>query len=149
MIKKCLICNKEIKTRYSHERIRKYCSYKCFWGNLIGKPHGHKTNPGGYKILKGHNAKEKHWNWQGGKSLEGYTINWTQTLKRAIRERDKFTCQICGKQQGGTTFQVHHIDYNKKNCNPENLVTLCTSCHVKTNFNRERWIKHFQTMSLL
>jgi len=30
---------------------------------------------------------------------------------------------------------------DKKNCNPDNLLTLCKNCHQKTNFNRKYWIK--------
>ena len=41
------------------------------------------------------------------------------------------------------TFQVHHIDYDKKNNDVDNLVTLCTPCHTKTNFNRDEWKKTF------
>jgi hypothetical protein len=97
----------------------------------------HKT-----KISKGNKGKN-HWNWQGWKSLEPYSIDWTETLKRSIRERDKYTCQLCGKLQGDIAFSVHHIDYNKENCNPDNLITLCRSCHQKTNINRSYWIKVF------
>jgi len=82
--------------------------------------------------------------WRGGISFEPYTINWTQTLKRSIRERDKYTCQICGNLQGDWVFDIHHIDYDKKNCNPENLIMLCRPCHAKTNHNRGYWIKYFQ-----
>lgn len=82
---------------------------------------------------------EKHWNWKGGISFEPYSIDWTQTLKKAIRERDKYTCKICGLYG----FDVHHIDYNKKNCNSDNLITLCHSCHIKTNYNRNYWQKFF------
>lgn len=83
--------------------------------------------------------------WRGGKSFEAYTINWTNSLRISIRERDKYTCQICGDKQGDEAFCVHHIDYNKKNCNTENLVTLCRSCHAKTGFNREKWKIFFKT----
>jgi formylmethanofuran dehydrogenase subunit E len=86
---------------------------------------------------------EKHWNWMGGKSYEPYTIDWTQTLKRSIRERDHYICQLCGQLQREELFSVHHIDYNKKNCNPNNLITLCRSCHTKTNCNRKYWISFF------
>jgi hypothetical protein len=82
---------------------------------------------------------EKHHNWKGGKSFQLYGIEWTNLLKHSIRTRDCFVCQIC-KKNG---WVVHHIDYNKKNNNPENLTTLCKSCHAKTNFNREYWIKYF------
>ena len=33
--------------------------------------------------------------------------------------------------------------HDKKNCNPENLITLCRSCHSKTNTNREYWLKYY------
>ncbi len=85
-------------------------------------------------------SKEQSPAWQGGKSFEPYSTDWTQDLKRAIRKRDKYTCQICRKEPA---IYCHHIDYNKKNCNPDNLITLCHSCHTKTNYNRNYWIKYF------
>jgi hypothetical protein len=91
------------------------------------------------QTLKGKYVGEKSPSWQGGKSFEPYTTDWTKTLKRAIRERDNYICQICS-QYGD---KVHHIDYNKANCNSENLITLCESCHSKTNFNRNYWINYF------
>ena len=66
----------------------------------------------------------------GGKSFEPYSLDWTNTLKKEIRQRDNYTCQLCGCRQEDTTHLVHHIDYNKKNCNPDNLITLCRSCHT-------------------
>jgi hypothetical protein len=84
--------------------------------------------------MYGINPKE-HWNWQGGKSYEPYSSDWTKTLRVAIRERDKYTCIICNKYGN----LVHHIDYNKKNCELNNLITLCNKCHTKTNYNRNYW----------
>ena len=75
--------------------------------------------------------------WKGGISFKPYSIDWTETLRRSIRERDNYICNICS-QYGNT---VHHIDYDKKNCNPNNLITLCRSCHTKTNSNRNYWIE--------
>jgi len=83
-------------------------------------------------------------NWRGGKSFEEYSLDWTETLKRAIRERDNYICQICSKYGD----DVHHKDYDKKNCNPDNLITLCDSCHSKTNYNREYWILFFKIKAL-
>jgi len=85
----------------------------------------------------------KHYNWQGGKSLEPYTVDWTRTLRRSIRERDEYTCQLCGRHQEDKAFCVHHIDYDKKNCSPSNLITLCVHCHNKTNTNRNYWTEYF------
>lgn len=78
--------------------------------------------------------------WQRGKTFELYTVDWTETLRKAIRERDHYVCQVCLKNG----WIIHHIDYDKKNCNPENLITLCNKCHAKTNYNREYWKEYFK-----
>ena len=83
---------------------------------------------------------EKSHFWKGGKSFKLYGFEWTKLLKHSIRTRDCFVCQMC-KKNG---WIVHHIDYNKKNCDPKNLITLCRSCHAKTNFNREHWVDYFK-----
>ena len=72
-------------------------------------------------------------------SFEPYSLDWNNELKTKIRERDNYTCQICKVNGKG----IHHIDYNKQNCKESNLITLCRSCHSKTNTNREYWISHF------
>jgi len=91
---------------------------------------------------------EKGSNWQGGKSFELYSQDWTDDLKESIRKRDNYICQECGIHQDELTgfhklLDVHHVDYNKKNLNPRNLISLCRSCHAKTNHNREYWLDYF------
>ena len=83
---------------------------------------------------------EKNGSWNGGISIIEYGPKWTNELKTKIRKRDNFRCVIC--QKNG--YDVHHIDYDKYNNINENLITLCRSCHAKTNFNRESWIKFFK-----
>ncbi|GAJ24764.1 unnamed protein product, partial [marine sediment metagenome] len=83
---------------------------------------------------------EKNYLWQGGISFEPYSVDWTETLKRSIRERDHYICQLCSNYGNN----VHHIDYNKKNSNPTNLINLCRGCNLKVNHNRKGWIKHFK-----
>lgn len=92
---------------------------------------------------KGKHSGENHWNWKGGITHFPYSVDWNKTLRISIRERDKYTCQLCREKQGDYAFDIHHIDYDKKNCNPENLVTLCRSCHAKTNNDRSYWIDYF------
>jgi 5-methylcytosine-specific restriction endonuclease McrA len=79
--------------------------------------------------------------WKGGKSFEPYPTEWTEELKRQIRRRDAFRCFLCGDSPRGRALAIHHVDYQKDNLDPSNLVSLCTSCHAKTNFDRERWRK--------
>lgn len=92
------------------------------------------------KNRKGITGMDKNPNWKGGKSFEVYPVDWTKTLKRAIRERDGYVCKNCGKFPA---TDCHHIDYDKKNCEITNLITLCRSCHAKTNFNRKNWQEKF------
>ena len=97
-------------------------------------------------LSKSHIGKtmEKSSNWQGGKSFEPYPFEWTETLRRSIRERDNYVCQMCSELQGDKAHAVHHIDYNKKNCDPNNLITLCCSCHMKTGGKKRNfWINYF------
>lgn len=77
--------------------------------------------------------------WNGGTSIEPYAIGWRK-IRDNIRNRDNNICQVCGVYGGLKNLDVHHIDYDKKNCNSDNLITLCKSCHAKTNINRLTWI---------
>jgi hypothetical protein len=87
----------------------------------------------------------KHHLWMGGLSNRGYGKEFKTPLKLQIRERDSFTCQECyfTEEQLGYKLSVHHIDYNKKNNDPQNLISLCKSCHLQTNFSREDWQRYF------
>lgn len=105
---------------------------------------GHKPSWTGGKRpeLSGAN----HSNWLGGKSFEPYPLSWTEDLKNAIRKRDNYKCQECGCPQieCNRKLAIHHIDYDKRNLNPINLISLCVSCHSKTNRNREYWTNYFK-----
>ena len=87
-----------------------------------------------------------HPNWQGGKANHLYGPGWTITLKEKIKARDAWKCQVCEVPQEEClkTLVVHHIDYNKKNLNHNNLITLCRTCHNKTNTNRKYWEVYFK-----
>ena len=84
--------------------------------------------------------------WRGGISFEPYGLEFNDELKEVIRNRDRRKCQICGKTEleSGEKLHCHHIDYNKKNNNPNNLISLCRKCHLRTNHRRDYWIKYFK-----
>ena len=67
------------------------------------------------------------WKGPGNRENETYPPEWNYKLRLKIRRRDDFTCQNCGKRQKG--LDIHHIDGDKWNCNPLNLICLCRSCH--------------------
>jgi len=66
-------------------------------------------------------------NWKDGKSLEQYPPAFNELFKCMIRERDNYTCALCGKWGNC----VHHINAVKNDTVPENCVTLCRSCHTR------------------
>ena len=108
--------------------------------NRLGSKHSEKTKEKQHKAHKGkHTGSKSNW-WKGGITDSHYSVDWTEDLRRAIRKRDKYTCFICGTEPA---VHVHHIDYDKQNCNLDNLITLCIKCHPKTNHNRKDWIKYF------
>jgi len=45
-----------------------------------------------------------------------------------ILERDNYECQFCFDKND---IQIHHIDRNRKNNKPTNLIVLCRECHRK------------------
>jgi len=132
--KRCFKCslkyrNKELNPNWKNGKcINNYCSCgnnitygrkRCWncWKKELSKLYCGKNNPA----------------YIHGKSHNPYPKDWTEELKNLIRERDNHLCKHCNKK--GNT--VHHIDYNKQNCNENNLITLCSKHHLKTNFNRD------------
>ena len=79
--------------------------------------------------------------WRGGISQDPYPPQFNAYLRRKIRRRDEYACQHCGRQDA---LSVHHIDYDKANCDPCNLITLCVPCNSKANAHRERWQAYYQ-----
>lgn len=107
---------------------------------------------------------EQAGNWHGGLSFEPYGIEFNDKLRKQIRARDK-VCIICeiskeykkqeiesqdlelwqktvlklNLEQRQTALHIHHIDYNKTNNQPSNLIALCANHHLMTNSNRIKW----------
>jgi endogenous inhibitor of DNA gyrase (YacG/DUF329 family) len=131
ILKKCLYCGKEFEIFIGTNEKRKFCSRKC--ADI------HKKETG---RMAGENCPR----WKGGLSFEPYSIQFNNNLKEKIRMRDNYICQLCGKSQikNKRKLPIHHIDYDKTNCNNDNLISLCNECHSKTNSNREQWTIFFK-----
>ena len=79
--------------------------------------------------------------WAGFVSCEPYCDVWAdKEYKESIRERDEYKCQNPFCSTPSKRLAIHHINYNKKNCKPNNLITLCNSCNSKANANRDYWV---------
>ena len=86
--------------------------------------------------------------WVGGLSNSPYPVEFRETLKEDIRERDHHVCRLCGvpQQELLRKLDVHHIDYDKTNLDWWNLISLCRKCNGKVNANREYWIEYFRNI---
>uniref|UniRef100_A0A6M3KY62 HNH nuclease domain-containing protein n=1 Tax=viral metagenome TaxID=1070528 RepID=A0A6M3KY62_9ZZZZ len=88
---------------------------------------------------------KNHPSYIDGRSFEDYPKEFNQFLRNRIRERDNYTCQNCSMTEEehliiyGRNLEVHHIDYNRKNCKEDNLITLCKQCNIRANKNRDYW----------
>ena len=158
-------CSQKTKDKMSEIMRGKYKGEKAYWFGKklpeemrmkISKAHKGKTtwNKGKIGIYSEETKRKiseaqkgnKGSNWQGGKSFETYTVRFNKELKELIRNRDNYKCQLCGMPECENIrkLDIHHKDYNKKNCLPNNLISLCRGCHIKTNINREYWMEYFK-----
>lgn len=84
-----------------------------------------------------------HWNWQGGKTPENKrrrNLAELRAWRKAVFERDNYTCQICGARNGNGQNVVLNADHIKPwSLYPElrlelsNGRTLCLPCHRETD----------------
>jgi len=136
---KCPICGKKLS---SYEA--KHC--------LIHKV----TMATRMKISEAKRGKN-NWNWKGGITPESKRLYFSEEYKlwrKAVFERDNYTCVWCGARNGNGKEIVLQADHIKQFCDYpelrfvlENGRTLCIDCHKKTdtygwkNYNKKQSYK--------
>lgn len=115
---------RRLKSRFTVDNSKRYCDINC----II-----EKESPYYYK----------------GIDEEKYPLEFNNALRNQIRIRDKYHCQLCGQVCTEKKLSIHHIDYNKQHNTQDNLISLCASCHAKTNRNRKYWVNYFSNIMLM
>lgn len=110
----CKYCGKQILTKKRVKRV--FCSRKC-----MGK--WQSENKSG----------ENSWSYKGGPKTSDYPAEFNPQLRRKVRKRDGYSCQICHFKLKTGGLDVHHIDEDKENSSMDNLITLCRSCHRRVH----------------
>lgn len=116
---------------------------------MYGKTHTLTVRKAQSERMKG----EKNWNWKNGARQVPYPFEFSKKLREEIKRRDGYKCLGCGmaeaehKQLYRRGLIVHHIDYNKNNCEKSNLASACLQCNSRFNFNRKKWIKFFKKIA--
>jgi len=140
----CKICNEKISNRgaiYCHS-----CASKGENNGMFGKHFSEETKQLMHEkaILRYDGNPRNHPSYIENLDRE-YSLEFSNILKQQIRKRDNYICQYCKVKEENyyRKLDVHHIDYNKQNCNEENLITLCGLCNVKANTNRDYWYSFY------
>lgn len=103
-----------------------------------------------YDILSAAWTGNKNPGWRGGMGKPFYSKEFRR-IRDAIRRRDG-KCQMpgCQKEIQGRVLSVHHIDFDKKNNSPSNLISLCNRCHGITQRGRRAdWVLLFSSLQRL
>lgn len=111
-----------------------------------GKHHSFEHRKKMHKLMSG----EKNHEYKHGNGLRGYDFKFNEVFKKSIKQRDR-GCMLCNIGLEDLKLlkrkvNVHHINYDIKLSIPENCITLCNSCHSKTNGNREEFIEFFHSI---
>ena len=150
---KCLDCEKTINYPYSR---CKSCAAKNLWSLKEYKDSRTMKGINNPMFGKKHTkeSKSKMSIKAGGSGIPGdygdYGFEFNEELKKQIRKRDNYTCQNCLITEEehimvfGRKLSIHHIDYDKQNNFENNLISLCCSCHSRTNHNRDYWRKRYE-----
>jgi hypothetical protein len=123
----CIDCKKEISSRNDSKRCHSCENKRKYKEGILNN--------------KGSNSGR----WLNGLSREPYSFEFDDILKEEIRKRDNYICQNCSITEEehlivfGKVLHIHHIDYNKKNCKEDNLITVCNNCNLRANSNRDYW----------
>jgi hypothetical protein len=136
------------KKTYENPEVRLSCGRK---GRKILEPQKQavrKYMKNAWKIPEFRNKliRERANNWRGGTTFKEYGYEFDNRNRAEIYERDNYTCQNPECSSSVSRIDTHHIDYNKQNHDKRNIVTLCSSCHSKTNFNRSYWKEYYQRL---
>jgi hypothetical protein len=146
----CAYCNVLITRHLTPRELAQNNHFCCHKHNNLfkkGKPHYWGTwNKGLNHFIDSRCiGGDKHHLWKGGLSFQPYSPAFNKYLKQQIKERDNYTCQLCfHHKDDGIILAIHHIDFDKQNCDPDNLITLCHKCNLKVNNHRDWWTVHFQ-----
>jgi hypothetical protein len=165
--RRCPYCSKKVKYKLNdirkifksngytlltdvYDNVFAKLNYICDKGH-VGYVTWHNWKTNGARCMKCKHEKmigNGNPNWQGGISCEPYCYEWSfKEFKEYIKERDSNRCMNPDCWGNIHRLSIHHIDYNKKNCVPENLITLCASCNSRANKDRE-WHKAWYSVIL-
>ena len=138
----CATCMAIFKPK---QKGRLYCSLTCRpeGKRLDGMPRKKAVITAKHKANLRIAAKKRWARDRDDEEKTSFGIRW-QAVSHIIRRRDNDACLLCGAPKSflhWVTINVHHVNEDRADNRPENLVTLCAKCHQNTvhKYRRARW----------
>lgn len=80
---------------------------------------------------------------------KGYTDDWSD-ISLKVRKEAQFICQHCNVDLSSDKklLHTHHINGDKADNSPNNLIALCADCHRKEPFHGHMFVKHEDTQRI-
>lgn len=109
--------------------------------NRLGTHHSEETKAAIRSITRERTPRgESHYAFTNGKSQRAFSdrrrVEYTD-WRRAVFERDRYTCQKCGDAKGGN-LRAHHVKpfatHPELRFEVANGITLCHPCHELEHF---------------
>jgi len=129
----------EIASRINTGRVLSKKTKQKISNSVTGFKHTDKTKKQMSKTHTGMAVGEDNPNWNGG--ISPYPSGWGP-LSKAIKERDNHQCQHPTCKGKSKILLTHHMDFDKSNDDPSNLITVCKSCHAIIH-DRQSSIKNY------
>jgi hypothetical protein len=171
-IKQCEVCHKDFKAYFCYIKLggSRFCSYKCSNGRRLPFTKEHrqkislakvgvkktfdtkrKMSEAQKKIDKSYMLKDKHWNWQGGKSnnrdIHSLNNREYRQWRMEVFTRDNFECKMCKEKVG---LQAHHIlswrEFPELRYDINNGIALCRAHHPRKRAEEKRLSPYFMEL---
>lgn len=126
---------------------KKFCSRKCYWEYMIGKP-GNKKGKKVPSLIGNKHSYIQDRSKIVGRHVRSYDLE-NKKWSRQVKNRDGWECQIANGDCSGRV-EAHHIlswrDYEELRYELRNGITLCYFHHPRKRSEEERLQSSFQEL---
>lgn len=111
----CRRCKKKILRFQSQIKESNYCSKQCYY-----EDRSERMKKGEIKYFLPDTKGKNNPNYKNG-----LWILYNKLRKGKVKSK----CMDCSIELKGRKMHIHHLDKNRNNNSPENLLILCSKCH--------------------
>ncbi len=146
-----LYCQKHVRVRIHDKESREKLRQVAIARDAVSHLKKVWADPEFRKAFGESRRGAKHPCWNGGSSHKDYDPEFMRTIRYSTKCRDSYRCQLCHVRKKRSELHSHHIDHDKDNSDPMNIVTLCRSCHGRVHRKalRDAWRRVLQNLVVM